>query len=153
MIAKMKKLIEAERFCVLATVSDNIPHCSLMAYAPEEDCSRLYMTTRRNTVKYGNMVKNPSVSLLIDTRGEKKSRDKDQRTQALTISGRFEEIVDKTESMKVGKMLILRHPDLGVFLEHPESCTFAIEIHSFLHLDGLIDSYYEEVRHWAKFRK
>lgn len=145
MIDQMNKLVKEGKFCVLATASDNNPHCSLMAYAPGEDCRRIYMATRRSTVKYRNLTKNPAVSLLIDTRGDKQKEAGVQGTMALTVGGVFAEVMDEAGRRKAREMLILRHPDLGVFLDHPETCVFAIEIRSFLLLDGLTDSYYEEI--------
>lgn len=144
MIEKMKQLVKDRRFCVLATAWDNNPHCSLMAYAPEEDCQRIYMATRRNTVKYRNLMENPAVSLLIDTR-EEKVTGKKHGIRALTVTGRFAEIKDGQGRMKARDMLLQRHPDLTVFLDHPESCLFAVEVHSFLLLDGFTDSYYEVI--------
>lgn len=144
MIEHMKQLVKDKRFCVLATASDNNPHCSLMAYVPEEDCQRIYMATHRNTVKYRNLMENPAVSLLIDTREEIDAAE-NHGTKALTITGRFAEIKDSPGRMKVRDMLLQRHPDLTVFLDDPESCLFAVEVHSFLLLDGFTDSYYEVV--------
>ena len=144
MIEQMKQLVRDEKFCVLATVSDNNPYCSLMAYVPEEDCSKIYMATHRNTVKYRNLMENSAVSLLIDTR-EKMNGNKKHETKALTITGRFAEVKDGFWRKKARNMLLQRHPYLGVFLDHPKSCLFAVEIHTFLLLDGFSDSYYEVV--------
>jgi len=70
MLEEMKALAKQKDICVLATVSDGNPHCSLMAYATDDDCREIYMITQKGTKKYKNLIKNPSVSLLIDTREE-----------------------------------------------------------------------------------
>jgi len=54
MIDKMKKIVMDEKYCVLATAMDNKPYCSLMAYAVEDDCSKIYMVT---IITKGNITK------------------------------------------------------------------------------------------------
>ena len=144
MIEKIKQLIKDEKFCVLATVSDSRPYCSLMAYISKEDCSKMYMATLRNTVKYKNLIENPMVSLLIDTR-TKAFDNHVNEMKALTIIGQFEEVRNGSRRMEVRDMLLQRHPYLDVFLDHLESCLFSVEVHSFLLLNGFTDSYYEIV--------
>ena len=72
MLSTMKNLAKEKDMCVLATASGGAPHCSLMAYVTDEDCSEIYMATQRNTQKYKNVLENPFVSLLIDTREDHK---------------------------------------------------------------------------------
>ena len=144
MIEQIKQLVKDEKFCVLATVSDNRPYCSLMAYISEEDCRKIYMATFRNTVKYRNLTENPMVSLLIDTRTKTFDNDINEM-KALTITGKFAEVRKGSRRMEVHDMLLQKHPYLGVFLDSPESCLFSVEVHSFLLLNGFTDSYYEIV--------
>jgi len=47
MLETMKRIIRDGNICVLATVSGGKPHCSLMAYVSNEDCSEIYMVTQR----------------------------------------------------------------------------------------------------------
>ena len=68
MLEKMKNFIKNKNICVLSTVSDNKPYCSLMAYISDASCEEIYMVTHKNTTKFRNLQKNPSVSLLIDSR-------------------------------------------------------------------------------------
>ena len=56
MIEQIKQLVKDEKFCVLATVSDSRPYCSLMAYISEEDCRKIYMATLKNTVEKRDVV-------------------------------------------------------------------------------------------------
>ena len=144
MIEQIKQLVKDEKFCVLATVSNNKPYCSLMAYVSEEECRKIYMATLRNTVKYRNLIQNPMVSLLIDTR-TKAFDNHVNEMKALTITGQFAEVSKRSRRMEVHDMLLQRHPYLGVFIDHPESSLFSVEIHSFLLLNGFTDSYYEIV--------
>ena len=70
MLKRMKKIVKDKDVCVLATVMDNVPHCSLMSYATDDDCREIYMMTHKQTKKYRNLLQNVKVSLLIDTREE-----------------------------------------------------------------------------------
>lgn len=91
MLDKMKTLIRSKDTCVLATSKDNQPHCSLMSYITDDICSRIYIMSLKETMKYRNMKANGSLSILIDTRDEGgEQRGGRSRTLALTIKGSFE---------------------------------------------------------------
>lgn len=47
MLETMKALVKEKDMCVLATVSDNKPHCSLMAYASNKTGLEIYMATKK----------------------------------------------------------------------------------------------------------
>ena len=86
----MKALAKEKDICVLATITDGKPYCSLMAYVTNRACTEMYMVTHRQTQKYQNLVTNPAVSLLIDT------RDTTPRSaaRAMTVEGVFGTIKD-----------------------------------------------------------
>jgi nitroimidazol reductase NimA-like FMN-containing flavoprotein (pyridoxamine 5'-phosphate oxidase superfamily) len=140
----MKKLAKQQDICVLATVSGKNPHCSLMAYTTDEDCSEIYMATHRNTTKFKNLSENPSVSLLIDTREEHKGSHRPE-AMAMTVSGAFQKLEDNQKKAWVKAGLLSRHPHLREFLEHPDAEVICIKIHSFLLLEGLTDAHFEEI--------
>ena len=138
MRADIKALIQKRRYCVLATASENTPHCSLMAYAPSEDGTRIFMATHRNTRKFRNLNKNPAVSLLIDSRDLAEA-------QAITMEGEFEEIQNETEKKKIRDRLLNDHPQLNDFLAHPDTAFICINASSLVFLNGLTDAYYETI--------
>ncbi len=135
----MKELMKSKDTCVLATVSGNEPHCSLMSYAVDEDCREIYMMTLRNTRKYENLMANPAVSLLVDTRGQDSPENR-PRTKALTVTGRFERIESEEEQERIRNRLLERHPHLKAFAESPETEFFRIRAKSFQLLDGITDA-------------
>jgi len=144
MIDRMKKLAKENDICVLATVSGGKPHCSLMAYTTDDDCSEVYMATHRATKKFKNLMENPSVSLLVDTREEHRgSHGPDAK--AMTISGVFEKLEDHQKEVWARARLLSRHPHLKEFLDHPDAEVICIKIRSFLLLDGLTDAHFEEI--------
>ena len=141
MMNKIKELIRENSMCVLATCIDNKPHCSLMAYLADEQAETIYMVTRKDTHKYKNMLENPEVSLLIDTRAEK-SPDQRAQVQALTIAGRCTPIQDISGSDTICRRIVTQHPHLKELAKHPDAAVIAIKLNSFLLLDGALKAHH-----------
>jgi nitroimidazol reductase NimA-like FMN-containing flavoprotein (pyridoxamine 5'-phosphate oxidase superfamily) len=141
MLAEMKALASETNICVLATVAGRKPHCSLMAYATDENCEEIYMVTHKNTHKYKNLTENPAVSLLIDT------RDKSPRSEAkaLTVEGVYATIENEEKRAKAQAQLLSVHPHLAEFTNHPEAEILCVKIESFLLLNGLQEAHFESV--------
>jgi nitroimidazol reductase NimA-like FMN-containing flavoprotein (pyridoxamine 5'-phosphate oxidase superfamily) len=142
MLEKMKDFVRKKNICVLATVSDHKPYCSLMAYIPDVTCEEIYMVTHKNTTKFNNLQKNPLVSLLIDSR-ETQPRS---NAQALTISGVFIPLIDENKKQKIRDRMLESFPHMKDFIHHPESELIRIKINSFLLLDGLIESHFMSLK-------
>ncbi|MCX5852767.1 MAG: pyridoxamine 5'-phosphate oxidase family protein [Deltaproteobacteria bacterium] len=141
MLKKMKTLIRAKDTCVLATSKDNQPHCSLMSYITDDACSRIYIMSLKDTMKYRNLKTNGSVSILIDTRDEgDKQRSGHSQILALTIKGFFEEIIDITAKEEITRRLLSRHPSLSPLAARPDSEVFAIRIQSLELLEGVFEA-------------
>jgi nitroimidazol reductase NimA-like FMN-containing flavoprotein (pyridoxamine 5'-phosphate oxidase superfamily) len=145
MLDRMKELVKTKDICVLATVSDNRPHCSLMVYATDEKCREIYMVTHRQTKKFRNLVENPVVSLLIDTREEDVGARR-PNAKALTVNGVFKAMREPLEREVLLARLVRRHPHLKSFAEDPDAELIRIEIESFLLLEGLTNSHFEAVK-------
>jgi nitroimidazol reductase NimA-like FMN-containing flavoprotein (pyridoxamine 5'-phosphate oxidase superfamily) len=141
MIEQMKDLAKQNNTCVMATITDRKPYCSLMAYVTNRDCTEVYMVTHRQTQKYQNLMENPAVSLLIDT------RDTSPRSQAraMTFEGVYQKIRNLDKENKVRQKLLSAHPNFSEFLEHPEAEVLRIKIRSFLLLDGLTQSFFRDI--------
>ena len=139
MLEEMKALAREKNSCVLATIVDSKPYCSLMAYVTNTACTEIYMVTHRQTQKFQNLVANPAVSLLIDT------RDSTPRSaaKAMTVEGIFKKITDPAKEQKVRRKLLSAHSHLGEFMSHAEAEVFQIKIKSFLLLNGLTEASFE----------
>jgi nitroimidazol reductase NimA-like FMN-containing flavoprotein (pyridoxamine 5'-phosphate oxidase superfamily) len=144
MLDKMKALVKQKDVCVLATASENKPHCSLMAYVTDDECSEIYMVTNSDTRKYRNLVQNSTVSLLIDTRDEVQNANR-LEAKALTVEGKFRPIEDGKEKGLVRDWLREKHPHLEKLISHPNAEVFSIRVVSFLLLDGPTDAYFEQI--------
>ena len=138
MLEKTKELVRKKNICVLATVSDLKPYCSLMAYITDAICKEIYMATHKNTTKFKNLQSNPFVSLLIDSR-ETQPRS---NAQALTIDGVFIPLIDENKKQKIRDRMLESFPHMKDFLHHPELEMIRIKINSFLLLEGLTESHF-----------
>ena len=128
---------------VLATVSENKPHCSLMAYLCNDLCTEMYMVTYRNTQKYKNLAKNPAVSMLIDTRVNR-VRDRED-IKALTINGQYQALKDPKKEAAVRQRMLKQYPHLREIIQHKDGEILVIKITSFLLLNGPTDAHFETV--------
>lgn len=61
----IKALLQNESLCSLATCADNKPYLSLMNFTYVADENRIILSSRKNTKKYSNIVKNKNISLLV----------------------------------------------------------------------------------------
>lgn len=141
MRSDIQKMISENKVCVMATVSDGAPHCSLMSYATNNDCCEIYMATLKDTKKYRNLMANPSVSLLIDTRdaGPK------GKTRALTVTGVVQTIRDDQKLAEIRKTLLKKHPDLKDFFSSPDTQIVVIKATALQLLNNVTDSYFEQL--------
>lgn len=137
----IRDLIQSNNFCVLATVSEGKPHCSLMSYIADTDSREIYMITQRETKKYRNLAENPSVSLLIDTR----QTDSKNQTKALTITGTFQSSIDENKKSNIRTSLLKINPDLKYFIDDPSVEIIVVQVKAVQLLDGIKDSYFEIV--------
>jgi len=143
MLETIKTLIKSKDICVLSTVSDGKPHCSLMSYVTDDDCREFYMITLPATKKYRNLEDNSAVSLLIDTRDDVDRKRQDIR--ALTVSGVFRSIDEKEKVEVILRKLLQRHPHLQEFAENGAARVFAVRVTSFQLLEGVSRSYFIEL--------
>lgn len=140
----MKAIVKERNICVLATVSEGKPHCSLMSYVSDEEVREIYMVSYRKTRKYANLMANPSVSLLIDSREEDRGTRR-ATVKALTVEGEFQRVGDAVKKDLIRARLLQTHPYLTEFIHDPEAEIFSIKVISFQLLDGVKNSYFEAV--------
>lgn len=136
---EMMEVLRSQDMCVLATVSDNTPHCSLMAYITDESCRKIYMITHKKTKKYTNLLTNPAVSLLIDTRLSEKSQPR-EKVKALNANGIFALLENSGEIETLRKRFIDAHPHLRDFAMHQSAALFVVELQSLQLLNGATDA-------------
>lgn len=143
-LEKMKDIVKGNDLCVLATVSEGKPHCSLMSYISDEEGGEIYLISHKQTRKYLNLMESPTVSLLIDTREEEKSQRRIY-IKDLTVTGEFQTIKDPGEKDFIRAKFLKRQPHLIDFLNDPDAEIFSIKIRSFQLLDGVKDAFFEAI--------
>ena len=131
----IRKLIQSQDICVLATSRNNTPHASLMGYVPSEDCSTFFLATYRNTTKFANLQANPEVSLLLDDRSAHPDRNR-LETAALTVHGRAEILHNAKRRTAAADLLQRNLPHLHDFLAGEEIEFIAVTATDFLLLQG-----------------
>lgn len=143
MIDQMTYLLKQQDMGVLATSLNDRPHTSLMAYVTDDEGRTVYLVTLKTGAKYKNMMNNPNVSLLVDTRrtGEAGLSE----VQALTVAGQSSPVADPVQRDAVRARLIGRHPHIRILAEDPEAEIMAVRIQSFLLLIGASQAHFEPV--------
>jgi nitroimidazol reductase NimA-like FMN-containing flavoprotein (pyridoxamine 5'-phosphate oxidase superfamily) len=144
MLNKMKEIIRKNDLCVLATVSDKRPHCSLMSYVSDEEVTEIYMVSQKESRKYLNLLRNPAVSLLIDTREEYRGGE-GVKIKALSVEGEYKPLNDPVKRDSVRLQILKQNPHLNDFLNDPRAEIFSIRLKSFQLLDGVKDVFFEKM--------
>ena len=137
------EVIQTGHLCVLSTISGDRPYGSLMRYLANERYTEIYLVTHKNTTKYRNLLRNPRVSLLMDTRMSAAISD----IQALSIAGVAVPVADAEKLASVLDRFIHRHPDVAEFVRHPDAAVICVEVHEFLLLNGIQDARRVKVSH------
>ena len=141
---EIERLIKEKDICVLATVSEGAPYCSLMNYVSSDDCREIYMVTQRSTKKFRNLNANHSVSLLVDTREEHPGPRRPEG-KALTIAGIFQMMQDEDKKAMIRSEFLEKHPYLRAFIADKDSEIFCVKVSSVLLLDGFTKAHFEQI--------
>ena len=144
----MREILRANDLAVLATCAENQPHCSLMAFVPNENCRTIYMLTQRNSRKFRNISANPRVSLMVDTRLD--SPESRPAIKALTISGTCKPSPQSMQK-QFKHLLLQNHPQLKTLSAQKDAVVLEITIASFLLLDGIDNAFFMELSEQQKF--
>ena len=125
-IDELIKLNNKALHAVLATAHDNIPYTSLVAYAFDHQEKVFLFLTPRKTTKFNNILKNPNVSLLIDTR---ENTDKDYLSgEAFTVIGKAMPLRAGKRKARLVKTFLNKHPKLRDFSKERGTAIIAVDI-------------------------
>ena len=125
----VRELMSSQQLAVLATDLGAGPYCSLVGFVASSDLKSLFFATTRSTRKYQNMMANPCVSMLIDSRS---NREADfHQAIAVTAIGRAEEAVKKPGSSFVRRYLA-KHPHLRDFVLSPSCALFRVRVEKYV---------------------
>jgi len=131
---RLRVLNRTQRQGVLATVSDEQPFTSLIAYTLTPDMKGVIFTTPKDTTKYRNILKKKQVAILIDTRT--KTGSDYLETEAVTIIGTARPILRGKERSELAEIFVKKHPKLTPFVKSPTTSLILVEISHCLHVSG-----------------
>lgn len=143
---RIERLLDSQKYAVLATQGEEQPYASLVAFAVSEDLSSATFATPITTRKYNLLVECDRVSLFIDNRSE--GGEDMMHIQAVTATGRAFELERGPEWDSWSSLLIDRHPHLDTFVRSPTSALFRIDFIRFFHVMR-----FQEVHQWQPPRR
>lgn len=133
-IKYIEEALQTNQLAVLATVGDDQPHASLIAFTPFEGFRQLIFATYRNTRKFQNMLHNNKVAVLIEGKNEDKSGI--QNGFVITAYGRTEEISLDANNVALNTLLY-KHPDLLSFTEEEDCVLISVKVEKYQVVQGI----------------
>ncbi len=132
----IRRVLERNRFGVLATQRNGQPHASLIAFTPLAGLRFLTFATYRDTLKYESIREDPRVAILIEDREGDVLRS--GRRLVLTAVGLVIKTPDKDREADIAQHLA-RHLDLKSFLSSPGCELVRVAVHSYQVVTGIDD--------------
>jgi heme iron utilization protein len=130
----LTSLLNSQITGVLATEKKHQPYANLIAFSFSDDYKKIIFATPTNTTKYQNLIENPQVSILIDSR--KNDPNNFSGSTAITVLGLSREL---TGDLKTRMMMnhAARLPGLVDFLKTELITIFEIEVSKYIITNGL----------------
>ncbi|MEI6875521.1 MAG: pyridoxamine 5'-phosphate oxidase family protein [Spirochaetota bacterium] len=132
--ARLGILAGEERFAALATVSAGIPHLSLIAFAVTPELDELVFATPRNTDKFENILADPRVSVLVDSRHA--ATDGVMGAEAISLDGIARVLAPGPRREEMAALLLRRHADLAAFLAADSTELISLKFGLAIHVDA-----------------
>jgi hypothetical protein len=128
LLAKLQRLLAVQKFGILATLGEVYPYQSIVAFAKAQGLKRLFFATRRDTMKFANLVQRPRVTLFLDDRS---NSDADLMTAVgVTAVGKVGVLAGAART-RAAKTYLRRHPNLANFLAAPECALCMLEVKAY----------------------
>lgn len=129
-----KMLLESDSF-VLCICSQDILDASLMLYICDDLWTKMHMLPLKTTTKYGNIINNTKVSLLVDPKNT--IGDKTVQVEALTIHGDASIIDDYDASKKIIHQMIKKHNKISNLASNDDVCVIEVRIKSIMFFENV----------------
>jgi thioredoxin-dependent peroxiredoxin len=130
----LSKILNDQKYGVLATQKDGEPYGNLVAFAATPDFQMILFITSKNTRKFQNIKSNPKIALLIDNRS---NQIKDlQNATAITIIGESKEASAKDKSA-LKKLYLTKHPNLKEFVSAKDTAIVQMIVSKYIIVSGL----------------
>lgn len=126
--AVLRELFASQRLAVLSTQHGGRPYGSLVAFDADDDLRRLVFATTRTTRKFANLVADPHVALVIDSRDNRE--DDFHEAVAVTATGRSREALG-SERDQLAARYLGKHPALRGFVESPTCAVVVVAVDTY----------------------
>ncbi|MFZ0469686.1 MAG: pyridoxamine 5'-phosphate oxidase family protein [Thiogranum sp.] len=121
----VRTLLDSQAQGVLATQHDQQPYTSLMAFAVTPDLRWIVFATYRATQKHANLLANPRVSLLIDSRTNESVDYHD--AVAISAQGTVSQ-VDGARHAELLQLYLRKHSELSDFVTAADCVLLQLEV-------------------------
>jgi len=125
----IKRLLNSQRFAVLATQFEGQPYSNMVAFAEADDLMSLLFVTSRNTRKYSNSLSSKKVAVLVDSRTNQASDL--NNAIAITALGTIEEVAADNKDYLSG-IYLSKHPQLKDFLHKPSNALMKVAVTDYI---------------------
>jgi len=125
----IRELLRSQSLAVLATQNQGQPYANLMAFAAGEDLRHLVFATSRSTRKFANLLADPRVALVVDSR---RNRPEDfSEAAAVTILGKAFELAGREREAYLA-LYLNKHPYLKDFVAQPGCALMKVTVESLI---------------------
>jgi uncharacterized protein YhbP (UPF0306 family) len=125
----VRHLLGSQQLAVLSTQYGGQPYSNLIAFAYTDDMKYLIFVTSRNTRKYGNVLADRRVAVLVDSRRHDISDFKG--AMAITALGAAEEATGSERSQLL-QVYLAKHPHLEDFVNNQSNALIKISISDYI---------------------
>lgn len=119
-------LLKSQKLAVLSTHRKGQPYASLVVFAATDDLKQILFATTRATRKYDNIMQDPRVALLIDSRTNMNADV--HGAIAVTATGKAEEVKEKEAFLKI---YLSKHPHLKDFVHSPTCALLRVKVDTY----------------------
>jgi nitroimidazol reductase NimA-like FMN-containing flavoprotein (pyridoxamine 5'-phosphate oxidase superfamily) len=121
----IRDVTSEELFGILATSVNDVPYTTLIAFALEDDLSKLFFATSRDTKKFKQLKINGKISFHINN---SRNSPKDiGNAVSITISGSASEC-PKENFDKAMKLYLSKNPQMTEFINGPNTALISVHI-------------------------
>ena len=121
-------ILTKQKFAVLATDNEQKPYANLVAFALIDDLENIVFATNRNTQKYSNIITNPNVVLLFDSRTNGSS----DLSSAIAISAiGLATVTSEEEKCNLVPSFAEKHPNLNGFIKSKKTAIIKVSIREY----------------------
>jgi general stress protein 26 len=131
---KIYELMTNQQFGVLATIENDVPHTSIVAFTVTNSLRTILFLTKQDGRKYKNILANSVVTILVDHRPL--SSKNITGSFAISATGTAKP-VDLKNAIATKELFLFCHPSLAEYLDDPSFALVSISVSKYEISDGI----------------